>query len=159
MNQTTQSNFERLMAGFRMCCQVAMKHNHKACPVCGGNVPYFCKARELRPGDVIVTSPVGPLEAFSHAVVKELQFDGDVAMKQVRLVRPYMHTSDFIYTGGVIPYIGFEEYSVYPSADVIVVRESFVTDVRIAETDEGRIRRAGGKIERTPDGGLRRVER
>ena len=26
----------------------------------------------------------------------------------ITLFRPYVHTSDFSYTGGVIPYIGFE---------------------------------------------------
>jgi hypothetical protein len=53
--------------------------------------------------------------------------------------------------------MGFEQYSIGPENTVVVIQESTVMDVRVNETDEGRIRRAGGKIERTADGGLRYV--
>lgn len=34
----------------------------------------------------------------------------------VTLFRPYTHTADFSYTGGVICYLGFEEYQIYQNS-------------------------------------------
>lgn len=44
---------------------------------------------------------------FSYAVVKRITED------EVICFRPYATTADFSYTGGVIPYIGIEEVSLY----------------------------------------------
>ncbi len=43
---------------------------------------------------------------YSQATVTQIE-DG-----QVSLFRPYVHTADFKYTGGVIPYIGIETFQV-----------------------------------------------
>lgn len=36
----------------------------------------------------------------------------DEGVTTIHLVRPYIHTADFSYTGGVITYIGLEKYTV-----------------------------------------------
>lgn len=155
-------NFEtlvnQLLAGYKTCCRVAMIQNGKACPICRTNLPYRTQARNLRPGDVVVVA-WGPQQPYSHCTVKQLVFDGDVALKSVKLFRPYAHTTDFTTTGGVICYVGVEEFDVWPSAEVLVLQESMVVDVRLGEEDEGRLRRAGGKLERTGQEAIRYVWR
>lgn len=61
-------------------------------------------AAELKLGDVVSTHPEDP---FSTCVVRKI-VDG-----MVHLYRPYAVTSDFSYTGGVIPYIGIEEFAIH----------------------------------------------
>lgn len=61
------------------------------------------KACELRLADTITVTGDGP---FTTCIVTNIK-DG-----QVHLFRPYGTTSDFSYTGGVIPYIGIEQYSI-----------------------------------------------
>jgi hypothetical protein len=39
----------------------------------------------------------------------------------VTLFRPYVHTSDFTYTGGIIPYVGFEKWDAPLTMDVVMV--------------------------------------
>ena len=61
------------------------------------------KPRELECADVVETSPDGP---WNYAIVKK------VTETQIFLFRPYGTTSDFKYTGGVICYIGIDEYAI-----------------------------------------------
>ena len=137
--------------GLKSCCAITVNLNGKKCPVCRTNLPYRIKAADLRMGDVIIPHPMSLAESYVQSTVTQITETG------VQLFRIYVSTSDFTCTGGVIPYIGFEQYTISLDNEVYVIRESSVTDVRIAETDEGRILRAGGKIARTPDGGLVRV--
>jgi hypothetical protein len=63
------------------------------------------KAEELRLGDVVVSFEHGP---YGHATVKRIYED----LGEVELLRVYVHSGDFSYTGGVICTIGYEEYRV-----------------------------------------------
>ncbi len=63
--------------------------------------------RELRLADKII-SKVDP--ALGIETVKKIE-NG-----MVTLFRPYTQTADFSYTGGVICYIGFEEYEIYQNS-------------------------------------------
>jgi len=62
------------------------------------------KVAELQLADTVqlVDNPA----AFSHCTVKQIK-DGVVT-----LFRPYVHTADFSHTGGVICYIGTEEWKI-----------------------------------------------
>jgi hypothetical protein len=59
--------------------------------------------RDLRLGDVVVC-PQMDKAAWCHAIVKQLKDDSAV------LFRPYGAHDGFVYTGGVICYIGLEEF-------------------------------------------------
>jgi hypothetical protein len=142
---------------YSACCRVTMNLNGSRCPVCACNLPYRTEAKNLREGDVVIPHPMGPMEPHVQSTVKQIFRDAEGNALMVALFRPYVVTSDFISTAGVGCSIGVEEYQIVPSNVVTVLQESRVTCVRIAETDEGRIARAGGKIARTPDGGLVRV--
>lgn len=48
----------------------------------------------------------------------------DKRNQQIKLFRPFVHTSDFEYTGGVIPYIGIEEYWVPDDSIFYVLKRS-----------------------------------
>lgn len=63
------------------------------------------KARDLQLGDEINCNPHGS-GGWNTAIVKKVTDD------TVRLFRPYGHHADFSYTGGVICYIGIEEFEV-----------------------------------------------
>jgi hypothetical protein len=58
------------------------------------------KASELQLGDVVKVFD----SAFGSATVKQIA-DG-----KVHFFRPYVHTADFAYTGGVMCYVGIEEW-------------------------------------------------
>ena len=62
-------------------------------------------AKEMQLADTIGLSSLID-DAWRTAVVKQIK-DG-----YVTLFRPYVHTEDFSYTGGVICYIGFEEFTI-----------------------------------------------
>lgn len=64
------------------------------------------KARDLKLADIV---QVCDDEAFSTAVVKQIK-DGII-----HLFRPYAHTSDFYWTGGVLCYVGIEEFQICSS--------------------------------------------
>lgn len=66
------------------------------------------KPREMQLADTVSYPPFGP---WHNAIVK--QVDGN----NVTLFRPYGTTADFSYTGGVICYIGVEEYTIPLSSD------------------------------------------
>jgi len=70
--------------------------------------------KSLGLGDVVRISGHG---AFEDATVKKLNADGSV-----QVVRPYIQTADFSYTGGVITYIGLEDFAMH-GADVELVRK------------------------------------
>lgn len=59
-------------------------------------------AHQLKLGDVVRTMD----GAFGTATVKQVTED------RVHFFRPYVQTADFAYTGGVICYVGIEEWSV-----------------------------------------------
>ncbi len=64
--------------------------------------------KQLQLGDTV--QYVGNHFPFKTQVVKQIKDD------VVTFFRPYVHTADFSYTGGVICYIGIEEYQVPVSA-------------------------------------------
>lgn len=63
------------------------------------------RADELRLADTIDIGGMGS-NGFTTAIVKQ------VTDTQVTLFRPYGATADFEYTGGVICYVGIEEYQI-----------------------------------------------
>lgn len=64
------------------------------------------KMKELKLGDRIrFWDPEKPSPAFQDSVVKQIK-DGEITF-----FRPYVHTADFSFTGGVICYIGIEEWN------------------------------------------------
>lgn len=120
---------------YKSCCKVALSMDGKRCPICRTDLPYRAKASDLRIGDEVKALDGG---GYTTATVTGILLNGSV-----RLVRPYVHTSDFLHSDGVTPYLGWEEYSIYPSTEVIVLRESTLPEVVKDETDEGRrLRRA-----------------
>lgn len=70
--------------------------------------PIKIKTSELQLGDTVCQSSdtVDAWRPWSTALVTQIK-DGEV-----HLFRPYGTTSDFSYTGGVIPYVGIETYKV-----------------------------------------------
>ncbi len=72
---------------------------------------------DLRLADVVSQASMrGHLVAdrpFSTCTVIQVEED------RVKLFRPYGQTADFSHTGGVIPYIGIEEYWVEKSSSMI----------------------------------------
>ena len=71
--------------------------------------PSKIKTSELQLGDTVCAHGVAdsmPPRPRSTSLVVQIK-DG-----QVHLWRPYGITADFSYTGGVIPYVGIETYSV-----------------------------------------------
>lgn len=71
------------------------------------------KGSELRLADVVRLNA----EAFADAVVS------NITDKEIFFFRPYATTADFSYTGGVIPYIGIEQFRAYAKdADYVLVR-------------------------------------
>ena len=72
--------------------------------------PCAVKARDLQLADTVQTNDVS---LFSFAVVTKIE------NREIHLFRPYATTADFSYTGGVIPYIGIETYSI-PANDLTV---------------------------------------
>lgn len=67
-------------------------------------IPKMITPGEMQLGDTVRYSPFGT--AWNVAIVKQIR-DGEV-----KLFRPYGTTADFSYTGGVICYVGIEEYGV-----------------------------------------------
>lgn len=62
-------------------------------------------ASQMQLGDVVSMADYD--SDFSTCIVKQID------EKEVTLFRPYGTTTDFEYTGGVICYIGIEEYKVF----------------------------------------------
>ena len=76
--------------------------------------PTLVPLASLGLGDVV---RISGHNAFNDATVKRLNQDGTV-----QVVRPYIQTADFSYTGGVITYIGLEEFAMH-GADVELIRK------------------------------------
>lgn len=66
------------------------------------------RARDMRLADTVAYSPFG---AWNRAIVKQ------ITPTDVVLFRPYGTTADFSYTGGVICYVGIEQYTIPLSGD------------------------------------------
>ncbi len=69
--------------------------------------------KDLRLGDAVRLS----LQKFSDATVYRINEE----KKCVDVWRPYVHTSEFSYTGGVVPYIGIEDFSISFEQKVFLV--------------------------------------
>jgi len=64
------------------------------------------KPSEMRLGDVV---RLKGMQAFADSTVQKID------TKSVHLFRPYVHTADFEYTGGVLCYVGIEQYAISKS--------------------------------------------
>jgi len=53
------------------------------------------------------------LESGDYSIATVIQ----ITDRGIKFFRPYVMTSDFSYTAGVIPYIGFEEFHTEPYKD------------------------------------------
>lgn len=73
------------------------------------------KVEELGLGDVVQLS----FAEYGTATVYRVNPDGS---RQVW--RPYVHTSGFSYTGGVIPSIGIEDFSLRPGTTITLLRKA-----------------------------------
>jgi hypothetical protein len=122
---------------WKTCCRVAREQNAKRCPVCKTDLPYYAPGHDLRLGDVVTTFTGSATHSYSHATVKK------ITEKEVTFFRPYVATANFTYTGGVITYLGYEEYTFGLNDVVQVLQESTILDVVRNETDEGRLVRSG----------------
>lgn len=74
------------------------------------------KAGDLKLGDVVRLFDTGP---FGDGVVRQIVHT-DKGEFAVHVFRPYATTGDFSYTGGVIPYIGVEEVTLYSETGDVV---------------------------------------
>lgn len=66
------------------------------------------RASDLRLADTIKLDNVIP---WGYCIVRQIKDD------EVTLFRPYGTTADFSYTGGVIPYVGIDEFKVPLNSD------------------------------------------
>jgi hypothetical protein len=73
-----------------------------------GTTMQTLKTSELRLGDIVKAFPYD--DAFSTATVERI----DKGL--VHFFRPYVHTNDFSYTGGVMCYVGVEHFSVFQTS-------------------------------------------
>ena len=76
--------------------------------------PTLVPLSSLSLGDVVRLNGQG---VYSDATVKKLNEDGSV-----QVIRPYIQTADFSYTGGVMCYIGFEDFALH-GAPVELIRK------------------------------------
>ena len=60
------------------------------------------KIAELNYGDTVNLFEGMSEDTYGHATVTQ------ITDEEVVLTRPYLHTSDVIYTGGIISYMGWE---------------------------------------------------
>lgn len=72
------------------------------------------KGIELALGDIVLCSAHG--ETYNCATVKQL------SEHEVTLFRPYVHTEDFSYTGGILCFIGIEEFKASRSGTFTLLR-------------------------------------
>lgn len=71
-------------------------------------------ARDLKLADVVVMPSMG---VWNNAIVKQIK-DRE---NEVVFFRPYGTTADFSYTGGVVCYVGMEEFSIPRNDDLFDV--------------------------------------
>ena len=79
-------------------------------PIAEGGQQTIVEHRELQLGDRVRLFE----GAFNDATVI------NVTETVVTVFRPYVHTSNFSTTGGLIPYLGFEEFDLYRDSDKTV---------------------------------------
>lgn len=72
------------------------------------------KGTELALGDIVLCSAHG--DTYNCATVKQL------SEHEVTLFRPYVQTDDFAYSGGIICYIGIEEFKASRSGMFTLLR-------------------------------------
>lgn len=74
------------------------------------------KAREMELGDVVMPLPknIDDIKPFDSSIVRNI----DKESKSVTLYRPHGTTADFTYIGGVLCYVGIEEYPIWLNSDV-----------------------------------------
>ncbi len=78
----------------------------------------------LRLGDVVAISNFGK---YTNASVIHINHDA----QEVEIFRPYVHTANFEFTGGVIPYIGTERFKIpFNNAYEIWLVEKNTTPIR-----------------------------
>jgi len=72
------------------------------------------KYSELKLRDIV------DLESGDYSIATVIQ----ITERGITFFRPYVKTSDFSYTAGVIPYIGFEEFhtTAYKDREITLVR-------------------------------------
>lgn len=87
----------------RTFSKVPHKHN---CVNFRGELPI----EKLQLADVV---DLGGRDGYSYATVKQIRDN------TITFFRPYVQTADFSYTGGVICYIGFEEFTLPLNHQVI----------------------------------------
>lgn len=71
------------------------------------------KRSELQIGDIVRLRD--DAEGYNDATVY------DVKNKSIHVVRPYVHTADFLTTAGVITYIGQEDFVLYADDTLITL--------------------------------------
>ncbi len=74
---------------------------------------------ELQLGDIVIAYNVG---AYTHSTVIGI----DVLPGHVTLFRPYVHTSDFESIQGIIPFIGFEEWTCPISKEFTLIERRII---------------------------------
>lgn len=74
------------------------------------------RAKELGLGDIVRTGNVD--DGYSDATVSNILSNGTVQLR-----RPYIHTANFSYTGGVITYIGIEDFELQPNSEVLLLKK------------------------------------
>ncbi len=75
------------------------------------------KAKDARYGDIVRLNLAGEAaQAYSHCTVIQ------ISKNEVTLFRPYVHASDFVTTAGIIPYVGFEQFTVWSDTELVVIR-------------------------------------
>lgn len=65
---------------------------------------FDCYSGGITLGDIVKLRGSG--NTYSEGTVKKVNEDGTFVV-----FRPYVHTADFSYTGGIICYVGIEEYT------------------------------------------------
>lgn len=78
-------------------------------------------AKDAWPGDIVYVNNNGEAaHGYHQCTVVDIR--NDKGTITVHLFRPYVSHSDFSTTSGLIPYLGFEQFFVWGSTKLVVVR-------------------------------------
>lgn len=66
------------------------------------------KAADVKLGDKVCIRFKDSNRIFPYGIATVIR----ITKKEITLFRPYVHTSNFVTSSGLIPYIGIEEYTV-----------------------------------------------
>jgi hypothetical protein len=77
--------------------------------------------KDLHLGDVIRLANMGTASPWHDCTVVKIEPAAKDKLGAIHLVRPYIHTDDFAYTGGVLWYIGVEEFFIWPDTEVTLL--------------------------------------